>query len=276
MNSPRTTRRVSRLRPGVLVAGASLVLAMLWVTSPVAQAVAPANDAWTAATPVRGLPLKASVDTSEATTDGISPSGMAGRDAFSVWWRVTLPTDGPLYVSAKGSNYHLHMSLFHAANATDTPDKWTRVGSSRGGMVKQIQGGEIYYVMISTHPGRNAGIAKLTLRRPARVSLTLAKVAHFGRLDGSAVIHGTIKSTQPTVVQMSAALRQLVGSNVVTGSARKVVKAKKTSSTWSLRIDSQRAFKVGPALLSSSTIRAFDQGVRIGTFHFARHVVTLK
>lgn len=258
---------------GVLVAAASLVLAALTMTSTAAQAAAPANDAWTSASRVANLPFTATVDTTQATTD----PGTRGTNARSVWWRVRLVHGGPLLLTTQGTDYHVHLRLFHAAKATDTPDKWTHVGEVvNGGMVRQLQKGELYYVMLATHSGRRGGIANLTVKRPAHAAFRLAKTGLFSHIDGSAVIHGTFKSTQPSTARLTMRLRQLVGGKVVAGFGRTSLAPKRAWSTWKLRVNALRSFKAGPARVAFGALTLYDTGVRVQTIRMAPTIITLK
>ena len=265
--------RSRRLRTGVLVAAAPLVLATMTMTSTPAQAAAPANDAWTSASRVASLPFKATVDTTEATTD----PGTRGINARSVWWRVRLVRGGPVLLTTQGTNYHVHLRLFHAATATDTPDMWTGMGGVvGGGMVRQLKAGEFYYVMLATHSGRRGGLAKLTVKRPAHASFRLAKTGRFSHIDGSAFLHGAVKSTQPSTARLTMRLRQLVGGQVVAGSGSRSLAPKRTWSTWVLRVSGSRSFKTGPARLTSGVLTLYDTGVRVQTIRIAPTIITLK
>jgi hypothetical protein len=275
---------VRRMRTGVFVAGASLLAAMLSVMTPAAQAAqaVSANDSWTSAARITSLPYHAKVDISQATTDSVNPPGTKRASAHSVWWYITPRKDGPILISTQGTNFHMHAALFRAAQKT-APDKWTRLGgfgAGKGGgaMVANVQSGKHYYLMLATHDGDNGGIAKLLVRTPATVTYSLARDGTYDRVDGSAVIHGTIRSTQPgTVVHISVRLRQLVGSQVVEGWGGVEVTVGKTLTNWQLRVSSGATFKAGAARVSSSNLRVVDHGARVGTFQFLPDaVVTLK
>jgi len=280
MRSHRGLMRSPAARWAVLVAVGSLSAVMLTGVSAPAQAAAPSNDAWENAIDVT-LPFSTTVDTTEATKDAVNPGTSS---AHSVWYHIKLHHDGPLLVSTQGSNYELVLRLYHAKNATDTPDLWTRVGVDTGwglrypaGMVRQVKAGENYYVMISNHSDDNGGLAHLVVRRPAKITYSLAKYGVLDRVDGSAVLHGTLQSTHPVKVGLLVTLRQLVGSMVVQGSGSNYnQKASKTAVTWKLRVAARHAFTTGPVRVVYSRLRVHDAGVQIGTFHFHRGTVTLR
>jgi hypothetical protein len=247
--------------------------------APTAQAGAPNNDTWRSAKNVTSLPFHGKVNTTRATDESDPPAGTKDASAHSVWWHIKLAKSGPVLISTEGSNYHLHLSVFEAKNATTSPDKWNRVGgfaASKGSgvMVRDLQARKHYFVMIGTHDKVNGGTAKLLVRRPAEVSYTLAQNGVYDRVDGSAVIHGTIMSTQPgTSVNMSVGLRQLVGTRVVTGWGSAEVIAGPQWSDWTLRITSDATFEAGAARVDESWLNVVDHGARVETLHFDPGVV---
>ena len=271
-----------KVRTGVLMASASLGLAMVALTGPAAQAAAPANDAWTDATAIAGLPFHAKGSTVEATTDTVRPPGAYRADSHSMWWKITVPKDTRLYVATAPTTFNMRVGLYDAENATTTPDLWTQVGHyvnwrDRAGMVRAIEGGETYYLMVSSYGNNAGGDFQMVVRHPAKVGVTLAKTGFFDKVDGSAVFHGSVKSDRPTtVVRVSGYLRQLVGRHVTSGWGQANKKATATWSLWKVRVSTGSSFKAGAARLSHASARIFDNGVFVKRIQFPRTVITLK
>lgn len=281
MKSRWSINRSRKWRTVGVVAAASL-MATLTMTSTPAQAAAPANDSWTSPTPVTSLPYRATVNTTQATTDSVRAPGTRGWEGHSVWWRVRLPKSGPVYVSAKGTDFNDWGSVFKAPSATATPDQWILLDNffahPRSPTLVQLTAGDIYYVMVSTRNNGSGGIAKLMLRRPARVSFNMSPNGVFSPVDGSARVLGSMKSSRPdSSLRMSLTLRQLVNGHVATGRAR-VFRLPTTSwSAWSVRIGAASPFKAGPArLLDGSRVRVYDEGVYLRTVSVGPTVITLR
>jgi hypothetical protein len=269
-------KAIRKLRIGGFVAGFSMVLAMLAVTAPAAQAEAPANDSWENATYISSMPYRTRVNLAEATTDSVNPPG---RDrAHSVWWRVTVKRDRAIYMSTQRDNRDVNLSLFHANSQTASPRTWTPIARSHENFVRWLEAGEVYFVEISTDNGYDGdGDVALVVRRSATVLYSLSNTGKYDRVDGSAIIRGTIKSTVPTTVSMSASLSQRVGNHVVRGWGYADLNVKRTLSTWTLRVESDRPFKVGSARVASSSLVFYDHGARVpGIFRFVKPVVTLE
>lgn len=266
--------RIRSTRLGMFVAGASLLAAMLATTAPAAEAASPVNDTWRTATRVTHLPFLAKVDTRAADDETEPlPPGARGVGAHSVWYEVVARRTGPLMISIQDSTFNAHANLYRAAPGT-SPDTWSRVAGfsmRRGdaGTVAELQAGKHYYLMISTHTGMKGGTASLLIRNPARITYSLARNGTYDPVDGSAVIHGTIRSTQEgTTVNVSVRLRQLVGTQVVTGYGYGQLTVGKTDTPWQLRITSGTKFQAGPARVAHSSLRVVDHGAHVATLSF--------
>lgn len=282
--SSRVRRFAATLRrAGVLTPGFALV-ASLGVAVPSASATAPSNDNWATATAVSSLAFRATVDTSDATTDTVNPPGTQGWRKHSVWFHLVLPANTRLLASTAGTNYSYHfLGLFHARSSTEPPDRWTKVMSDTSrsqegaGFVAKVKGGEDYFIMISnSRYGAHGGIAKLLLRRPAGVTFKLAQDAVLDRADGAAVLKGTVKSTRPAMVRLSVTLRQTVGDRVVQATGFKTIEATRHLEPWVMRVAARRPFRLGNARISASDVQVYDQGILVVRYHVARTLVTLK
>jgi hypothetical protein len=249
-----------------------------------AYAAAPSNDNWQAATSISGgdVPYTGSIDTTEATKDAVTPPTRYG--AHSVWYHMQFANDRQLLMKVQANYQYSSLRLYSAAKATDTPDTWTLVKADRYyespstvGLVARLKGGANYYLMVSTYRGYPGGTATLNVRAPAHLTYSMAALGKFAKVDGSAVVHGTLTSTRPASVQIYMQLRQAVGDHVVRGSAEKVFQLTNTNATpWSLRISAGRPFKAGRALITANNLQLRDSGVFVGEYHFARTSVTLK
>lgn len=282
MTTSTNQRRAFPLHRATFVAIVSMLAAFLSTTGPPAHAEPPANDAWESATEVTSVPFRTTVDTTEATTDAVRPPDMRRRVAHSVWYHINLARDQRLIFSTRGSNFDHYLTLFHAENATDAPNLWTkearRGGSQRwpAGLLLELQGDEDYFVMISSHTGNPGGLAKLQIRRPARVSFTLGQYATYDRVDGAAVLKGTIRTNRPVTVRMEAKVRQIVDDYIVQGWGRKTIQANRKSEGWTMRVAANRPFRLGAARVPYSAVRVYDGGFFLGTFKFTRTLVTLQ
>jgi hypothetical protein len=274
------TGRKSMARRGaaraVSVAAILSVTATTLALAPPAEAAAPVNDTWETATAITGTPFRGEVDTTDATPD----AGMGRFKHHSVWYSLELPNDGRVYLTLKGSEFQPQMlRMFHPESAAQDPTAWPIVAGDRYGsprFVADVEGGELYYLMIGTDKDGAGGIAKLTVRRPARIHATLARFGGLDKVDGSALLHGTIEATRSADVYLSMEIRQRVGDRVVRADAYKTLDATKELSEWRLRFSAGRSFRPGKVRIGSSGLRVVDDGVRVATEHFVRHTVTLR
>jgi hypothetical protein len=250
--------------------------------APVASAAPPSNDSWEDATPVTGLPFTAEVDTTEATKDLDVPPARYSQN--SVWYHLRPGRTAGVFFSARGTDYFPHaLRVYHAEDPGDAPSEWEVVASDRGyrasspaAFKRNLEQGEDYFVMIGTSADTGGGTAKITIRRPATLRTTLAQNGELDRVDGSALIRGTLRSTRPARVEMEARLRQVVNGQVVSSSADRAFATTTTASQWRLRFFARRPFKAGPARIVSNRVRLYDEGVPVGIYHLPRNTVTLR
>lgn len=278
-----------RTRPGgrrrvALLAMASLAMAPLSVlsTAPAASAAPPDNDSWEDATPVTGLPFTDTVDTTEATQDLDVPAARYSRN--SVWYHFRPGRTAGVFMSTRGTDYFPHvLRVYHAEDPGDAPSEWEVVASSRAygptspaAFKRNLERAEDYYVMIGTSAETGGGTAKITIRRPAALTTTLAPNGELDRVDGSALIKGTLRSTRPARVEMEARLRQVVNGRVVSATANRAFNTTTTASPWRLRFFAARSYKAGTARIVSNRLRLYDEGVPVGIYHLPRNTVTLR
>jgi hypothetical protein len=276
-------KRWSARRGAACVASVAAVLsvtAMTLALVPPAQAAAPVNDTWETATAITDTPFRGEVDTTEATPD----PGMGRFKHHSVWYSLELPNDGRVYLTLEGSEFEPQMlRMFQPESATKDPTDWTIVKSDRWGserrpsrFVAEVEGGELYYLMIGTTSDGTGGTARLTVRRPARIHATLARFGAIDRVDGSAVLHGTIEATRRAEVNLSMEIRQRVGDRVVRADAFKSLEVTKKPDEWRLRFSAGRSFKPGKVRISRNDLTVYDGGLRVAAKHFVRTTVTLR
>ena len=275
--------RSVRLHRAAALAVGSLLTGSLAMAGAPAQAEPPTNDNWQTPTQVGALPLKTTIDTSEATSDDPAPAGMRRRDDHSVFYQLTTTDHQRLLFSTQGTHrYSPYLTLYRRTDPADPPDVWTKIVSKRiwrdssGGFVQQLRADGDYVVMISSYRDDPGGTATLLVRQPARTACRLAATGVYDRTDGAALLKGQLKSTGDVTVSLRATLRQVVGDHVVEATGYKDLVATTEWAPWVMRVAADQPFKPGPARVSSSVLRVYDAGVRLGTYHFARTLVILQ
>ena len=115
--NPFTRPRSGRRRTALLGLGSLIVAGLSLIAPPgtaaAAAAAAPANDNWDAAAVVPKLAYTATVDTTEATRDAVTPVGARWR-AHSVWYVLQLPNKGTVLITARGTDYRHFLRVFEA------------------------------------------------------------------------------------------------------------------------------------------------------------------
>jgi hypothetical protein len=275
LTRPRSGRRSALLGLG------SLIVAGLSLTAPPANAAAPVNDDWDAATAVTKLAFTSTVDTAEATRDAVNPAGAKWK-AHSVWYVLQLPTKGPALITARGTDYRHFLRVFEAPSPSAAPSEWTPLNRDYGNqaypasVLLKTKKSSTYFVLVASPNDATSGTARLTMRRPAVLTTTVAPNGTYDRVDGSALIHGTMKTTQPATVEVKVELRQLVNGVVVKDTQYPTWKATTTATAWKIRFSTNHVFKVGDARITVSRLIVVDENIRVGVYHFARHTVTLR
>ena len=276
------SRTRMRGRPAMAVAAGSTLLATLVLVAPPAQAVAPSNDNWGAATATGGLPYRTTVDTTEATRDAVNPPGGRGYKDHTVWYHVNLANSGKVLLATSNTDFSHQLRVYHADNPGDTADQWTQIGHDWGGaghqavLLERMMAGEDYYVVIASENQGDGGPANLVVRRPARVTSKLAREGIADDVTGSAILHGTFEATRHAQVDLRGQLRQRVGDHIVQSYASRSMTVGRTAETWQLRFDADRPFKNGQARLVDNAVRVYDLGKLVATLHFAHPTVTLR
>ena len=266
-----------------MVGVGTLAVATLGLVSPAAYAAAPDNDDWDSATQVdtSALPFEDSVDTTDATMDAVNPTGLGHYKAHSIWYSIVPEADGQILFATAGTNYSHKVKLYHADSATQAPDEWTAMQGTRGrgrytrAVIAGVQDGEQYYLVIGGYNRDDGGTAKLLVREPAHVSFKMTGAA-VDPVDGSAVLHGAVRSDQPVKLYAGMTLRQLHGKRVVSGSANERLEVTPGDvGHWMLRFSDKRPFRPGEARLDGQ-LRIYDAGARLPMHHALPHEVVLK
>jgi hypothetical protein len=280
--SQRTSTHSRRLRRAAVVGAASLVAASVSLIAPAAQAAPPANDAWEAATMVSSIPFEDIVDTTEATRDAVNPPDLGLSKAHTVWFQLTPPVDGPVLVSTVGTDFEHKLTLYHAPGDAQSPEDWILMKGDRGSvaygaaLLRSLQEGEHYYYVIGTQGSIPGGTARLVVRDPAHVKVTLDD-GRVSRVDGSAVLRGTLSSDQPVTVWLAVLLKQASGRWVAdTWEGKRIKLAEGEATPWRMRFTAERAYHVGRARIVRSYLKVFDAGTWFRMNSVLPHAVTLR
>lgn len=143
--------------------------------------VAPANDAFAAATAVDSLPTTFSGNTLLATLESGEPtSGACGDAGRSIWYRINPTVSGKLIASTVGSFFDTRLTLFSGPGLANlTP---VACDGEVGTLNAQVEAGQTYYIQLagtSTYSGTaHAGQFQLSLtlgNAPANDNLEAAQ-----------------------------------------------------------------------------------------------------
>jgi hypothetical protein len=216
-------------------------------------AAAPANDTYAGRTVIGSVPLSASVDTTEATTDAddaIDGCFPPATDA-SVWYELTAASDGGLVVDVSGSTYSAGVTV-----ATGSPDGFALVTCGPGAVAFGTSAGQTYTILVFDYQGDgggNGGTLNITVDEvppPPEVDVTVDPFGHFNAQTGSATITGAITCTgtaEKPFIQVQ--LRQTVGRFVISGLGFAEFQCDGTTQPWSVEVFSENGvFKGGRAV----------------------------
>jgi hypothetical protein len=123
-----------------------------------AQALPPANDAFTSATdiPLDGLPYTATQDSLDATTDtgGVpDPASVCGPSGFTVWYRLVTGGTGLTVTATTGGGdfFPPEVSVYRSTGNGLVP---VGCGTTFGAPPLELAAGGTYYFMLSSFSGR--------------------------------------------------------------------------------------------------------------------------
>src|SRR3954452_8013513 len=136
-----------------------------------AGAAAPPNDTFAGATPIIGVPFKATLDTRQATTDAVDREVYAhcGSEAAeaSVWYRFTPSANATVVADVADSNYGPVPHAAYTILVTGTPGAFKTVRCGGAETVYDVTAGQTYHLMAYDRvPGYgNGGILILSLEK---------------------------------------------------------------------------------------------------------------
>ena len=130
----------------LLVATSAVVVACLAWTA--AAFAAPANDAFSAATPISGLPFSDTVDMAGATTESGEPQFCYPSDQTS-WYAFTPTHDGTLAASTAGSSAYGQVTAYSSDGSGITGLSFLDCQNFGGKAVFEVHAGVTYYLQAS-------------------------------------------------------------------------------------------------------------------------------
>lgn len=176
-----------------------VALASLGLAVPV-LAAAPSGDLYAARTVIATLPFTASIDTTEATTDGDDAEanaqcGAPATDA-SVWYEYTATSDAGFVVETNNSSYSAGILV-----ATGSPGSFVVLACGPFSVFVPATSGETYAILVFDYQGDGGGnggtvdIGVAEVPPPPVLDVTIASSGAFNAKTGSATIHGTVTCT---------------------------------------------------------------------------------
>jgi hypothetical protein len=225
-----------------LAAAVIAALAIVAVTGSPAFAAAPANDVFSGAEVVGGLPFAVSLDTTEATTDADDAElnvscGAPAMDA-SVWYAFTPDTDEAYFADVSASNYGAGVFV-----ATGAPGSFAVMACGPGGAAWQGTAGVTYYILVMDDQqdgGGNGGQMELTIDvapPPPALEVTVDPTAQFDSKTGSALLSGTMMCGETAdFAFLEAQLTQRVGRVLIRGYGATEVECDGTTRPWTIEV----------------------------------------
>jgi hypothetical protein len=269
----------SAKRLSIIPVVAILSLAVLPAT---AEAAPPSNDDQANAVAFSAVPYVVTADTTEATKDAVTLTACYSQ-AGSVWYRFTPSTDQRVVISTTGSDYDTIVNVYAGSQLVACSNNVSRANLTSAVGV-DVTAGNDYYIMVSRFAAKPGGHLVLSVRHPLTASVTLSAKGGADRVDGSALIHGTMRCSRAAKwLYIAVGVRQRVsGGRIATGSTGKVFRhCSSTPTTWRMRIsDNHRAFDAGRVRVTFSVWDACEYGraSRVGCSRgtFARKTVDLR
>jgi hypothetical protein len=219
-----------------------------------AEGAPPSNDDQANAIAFSAVPYVVTADTTEATEDAGTLDACFSR-AGSVWYRFAATADQRLIISTTGSDYDTVLNVYQAGQIVACSNNISRVNLTSVVSV-DVTAGNDYYIMVSRFAAKSGGHLALSVRHPLTASVTLSGKGGADRVDGSALIHGTMHCSRAARwMYIAVGVRQRVsGGRIASGSTGKVLRhCSSTPTVWRLRIsDNDRAFDAGPVRVTSS------------------------
>jgi hypothetical protein len=216
MHMRRIRLIVALVSVGSLVGGVA-------AAGPAAAAVAPANDAISAATVVPSLPFHRTVDTTGATTGTADAQANASNpdctNPFaptlnkSVWYKFTAGTQGAFGVDVGGSDYDVGVMI-----ATGRPLALTVLTCGLSFVGTTTVPGTTYYINAFDLLGNTGGMLDIRfVVPPPPPTLTVTATSGTAGRDGVATISFAYTCTHAQFLDAFIELRQAVGRFAITG-----------------------------------------------------------
>jgi hypothetical protein len=235
---------------------------LLGVLPATAEAAPPSNDDQAYAIAFSAVPYVVTADTTEATKDAATLNACYSR-AGSVWYRFTPSTDQRVVISTTGSDYNTVLNVYRGSQLVACSNNVSREDLTSAVGVT-VTAGVDYYIMVSRFAAKPGGHLVLSVRHPITARVTLSAKGGADRVDGSALIHGTMRCSRTArTLYIQVSLRQRVsGGRIANGSSRRVLRhCSSTPTVWRMRIsDNNRAFDAGPARVTASDWYACEYG----------------
>lgn len=194
--------------------------AVLALAGPTAAAFAavPANDEWTAATPITALPTTIIQDTTQATTDAVDAALNCGAPATngSVWFRLTATQDGSVIADGTASDFSTGFFVTEG-----DPTAGVLLACAPGAVLFNVSAGQTYYIVAFSDtvgvPGGNLSVTFAAAPPAPTISATVDPRGTAFK-DGSALVSGTYTCTgSPDFAELFGTLTQRIGRVKING-----------------------------------------------------------
>lgn len=216
----------------------ALVVALALLTN-LAQAAAPTNDQFEAATVITTLPYTQTpaIDPREATTDITDPLCMEG--GYNVWYQFTADVSQRLRADTLGSNYDTALCIY-----TGTAGALTLYASNDDSLYQltlqsevdfDVVMGTTYYFMVESRTLAAGDTLRFALGPatprptptptptptppPVTLTVSVSSAGQVIRSNGTAKISGTMSCSQPVTATLTVSLSQQSRRRVVSGTA---------------------------------------------------------
>ncbi len=203
-------------------------------------AAPPSNDTYASAIAITTIPFSDTVDTTEATTDGLDEElnaqcGAPATDA-SVWYTLTAPADTQILVDASGSDYSTGVLV-----ATGSPGGFEVIACGPQAVSFSAAAGVSYTLLIfdaQEDGGGNGGNLQLVVGEappPPEVDVAV-DAGSFDPRAGTATVTGTVTCSVGTGAFISVQLSQRVGRFIIRGFGDTFVECDGTAQRWTAEV----------------------------------------
>ena len=179
----------------------------------------PGNDDFDNATGIPGLPFGDAIDTSLATTAADDP------DCFgqgpTVWYSFVASADLRVSADTFGSDYDTTLSAYTGSRGALNQIACNDDANSLQSMVTfGAIAGETYYFMVgafASGPGGNLVFSVDVAPPPLTIDLIIEPVGSVVPRTGVATLRGTVRCSQPAIVDLFGNVQQKAGRVVIRG-----------------------------------------------------------